>query len=365
MFNADGTLTIGYTYPNYYMGEDYNSPQSPYWAMKSFLALGLHKEYPFWTTEEKPLPRCNEKPVVPVGPPMHILCNTENHHFLLSAGQFCPWPLKATEAKYGKFAYSSHFGFSVPTGILIQQIAPDSTLALSKDGCDTWRVPWKVTDHKFGIAKLHKSNAVVEEVHMLSSKWRPWRDAEIEVTTHLIAPSVRWPDWHVRIHRIQNQGQHSLNLNIVQGGFAIQGRGANLGETLPILTNTSSLTAHTDNRGFHEGALESQDGALVLSNAGASGIRCISLNPESRGEVLKPDANTNLIWQRTLIPTIKTDLEINDEVVLASAVFALSRTSDRQERYSQLDIAALWNDVPNISLGAGQHTDTEYHISIE
>jgi hypothetical protein len=133
MFNVDGTLTIGFAYPNMYMSEDYNSPQSPYWALKSFLSLGLPDHHPFWTAQEKPLPRADELSVVSVRPPMHIVCSTKNHHFLLSMGQFCPWPLKATEAKYGKFAYSSHFGFSVPTGTLIQQMAPDNTLALSKD----------------------------------------------------------------------------------------------------------------------------------------------------------------------------------------------------------------------------------------
>lgn len=116
LFNVDGTLTIGFTYPNMYMSEDYNSPQSPYWALKSFLALGLTESHPFWTTEEKPLLRVESHEITSVGPPMHIVCNTQNHHFLLSMGQYCPWPLKATEAKYGKFAYSSHFGFSVPTG---------------------------------------------------------------------------------------------------------------------------------------------------------------------------------------------------------------------------------------------------------
>lgn len=142
VFNIDGTVTIGFTYPNMYMSEDYNSPQSPYWALKSFLALGLPREHAFWTCEEKALPVSTET-VVRIRPPIHILCNQPNHHFLLSNGQFCPWPLKATEAKYGKYAYSSHFGFSVPTGPLIQQIAPDNTLAISKDSGDTWRVPWK------------------------------------------------------------------------------------------------------------------------------------------------------------------------------------------------------------------------------
>ena len=83
--------------------EDYNSPQSPYWALKSFLALGLPETHAFWTSEEKPLPSSSDE-VVPLKAPMHLICNRPNHHFLLSMGQFCPWPLKATEAKYGKHA---------------------------------------------------------------------------------------------------------------------------------------------------------------------------------------------------------------------------------------------------------------------
>ncbi|RZI53978.1 MAG: DUF2264 domain-containing protein, partial [Pseudomonas sp.] len=178
LFNIDGTLTIGFAYPNYYMSEDYNSPQSPYWALKSFLALGLPQNHPFWTSSEKPLPITSSLAVVAMRPPMHIVCQTENHHFQLSTGQYCPWPLKATEAKYGKFAYSSHFGFSVPTGPLIQQIAPDSTLALSKDGGDTWRVPWKVNKHTIEKATVRRNGKVVQSLPTLTSKWIPWKDAE-------------------------------------------------------------------------------------------------------------------------------------------------------------------------------------------
>ncbi|KAI9874437.1 MAG: hypothetical protein M1823_007684, partial [Watsoniomyces obsoletus] len=162
------------------MSEDYNSPQSPYWALKSFLALGLPPSHPFWAASEKPLPITSGLEITPVRPPMHVVCRSDNHHFLLSTGQFCPWPLKATEAKYGKFAYSSQFGFSVPTGTLIQQIAPDNTLALSKDDGDTWRVPWKVAEHRFGGAQVRNEGKVVGAIPILSSKWKPWKDADIE-----------------------------------------------------------------------------------------------------------------------------------------------------------------------------------------
>jgi hypothetical protein len=376
MFNIDGTLTIGFTYPNMYMSEDYNSPQSPYWAMKSFLALGLPKDHPFWTAEERPLPSNNHRAVIPVHPPMHIVCNTGNHHFLLSMGQFCPWPLKATEAKYGKFAYSSQFGFSVPTGTLIQQIAPDSTLALSKDSGNTWSVPWKVTEHTFRTATVRSKDKVVEIMSALRSKWRPWADADIEVTTYLIPPSKRWPDWHVRSHQIRSRDPNNRTIHCVQGGFAIQGRGENLGEVLPSLADTTSLTATQESGSFHEGVLETSHGALICSDAGASGIRAIDiLRPMKIGEpiskeghtaaILKPDANTNLIWQRTLIPTIKSEVVPDKNCFLVSAVFALARTSDREERYSSIDVGKLWEDVPVVSATAGGEDHPEWYITLD
>jgi hypothetical protein len=375
MFNVDGTLTIGFAYPNMYMCEDYNSPQSPYWALKSFLALGLPETHPFWNAREKPVPRINGPSAVPIKPPMHIICDSGNHHFLLSMGQYCPWPLKATEAKYGKYAYSSHFGFSVPTGTLIQQIAPDNTLALSKDGGDTWRVPWKVTDPNFGTATVRSKKEVTETLPTLKSIWKPWRDADIEVTTHLIPPSTRWPDWHVRVHQIRNTSSNEANIDCVQGGFAVQGRGSSKGEVLTAFNETTSLTNQRATS-FPEGTTETAEGVLICSNAGSSGIRQINvLSPQEiesplpkelhRAEVLKPDANTNLMWQRTLIPTVKSEIRIQKSAYLVSAVFALARTSDREQSYSSLDIAKLWEDVPIVSALAGGGTELGWYITLD
>lgn len=356
-----------------YMSEDYNSPQSPYWALKSFLALGLPATHPFWTAEEKILHSLSHTKTIALRSPMHIIYSQPNHHFLLSMGQFCPWPLKATEAKYGKFAYSSHFGFSVPTGPLIQQMAPDSTLALSRDGGETWRVPWKVGSDglKLDSLQLITTEDVSDNIPCLKSIWKPWSDADIEVVTYLVAPSAAWPDWHVRWHRITNKGSSAIKINAVQGGFAIQGRGDRLGENLPVLTNWNdfSTVKNENSHAFPEGILQSDDGVLICSNAGASGIRLLDTSgtkfkdghPKvaTQPEVLKPDANTNLIWQRTLIPTIKVETAASSETVsFGCAVFALARTKDREETYAELDIAKLWDDVPALSVGREQN---EYH----
>ncbi|KAJ4983812.1 hypothetical protein SVAN01_10675 [Stagonosporopsis vannaccii] len=364
IFNIDGCLNIGFAYQNYYMCEDYNSPQSVYWALKSFLALGLPEDHPFWTAKEKPLPESSAL-AIPVDPPMQIVCNTRNHHYLLSSGQFCPWPLKATEAKYGKAAYSSHFGFSVPTGPLLQQMAPDSTIAISKDGGDTWRVPWKVqTNERLVDVTLKNEKSFLEKIPSLQSLWKPWRDADVNVRTILLAPCSRWPDWYVRLTSIENLGAAPAIFDVSEGGFAIQGRGAKNGEALPALVQNADVKANNE-LSFAEGTLETSDSALICSDAGASGIKAITLagvggkkhvskDVNSSGNVLKPDANTNLMWQRTLIPTIRTETRAigqGDSVHFASAVFAAARTSSKIAQYEALNLSRLWDDAPVVCMG--------------
>ncbi len=53
IFSSDCLLTVGYGYPNLCMGENYNAPGSPYWALKAFLCLALPEEHPFWRAEEE------------------------------------------------------------------------------------------------------------------------------------------------------------------------------------------------------------------------------------------------------------------------------------------------------------------------
>ncbi|CAK7202816.1 hypothetical protein SEUCBS139899_005543 [Sporothrix eucalyptigena] len=52
IFSHNGILSIGFGYPNLYISEEYNSPQSVYWCLKSFVALCLAEDHPFWSAEE-------------------------------------------------------------------------------------------------------------------------------------------------------------------------------------------------------------------------------------------------------------------------------------------------------------------------
>jgi hypothetical protein len=221
--------------------------------------------------------------------------------------------------------------------------------------------------------QLVHNGDVVEDIPSLTSTWRPWADAEITVQTQLVAPCSRWPDWYLRWHRVTNASQ-DLRVCGVQGGFAIQGRGARAGETLPSFRNTDAFLAthSTSDFAFPEGTLAKQNNVLICSDAGASGIRTLGLSSNGRplqttqAELLKPDANTNLMWQRTLIPTLKVEGSVTTTGALefGSAVFALARTEDRRERYDGMDVLGLWGDVPVIDAGKAGTSDKEWYVRV-
>lgn len=363
IFSVDGTLNIGYTYPNMYMCEDYNSPQSVYWCMKSFVALALPASHPFWNEHESHLPVTAIPLAQAVQAPYQILCNSGSHHFLLNSGQFCPWPLKATEAKYGKFAYSSHFGFSVPTGPLLQQMAPDSTLALSIDGAASWKVPWIPLNPRWGTALLRIAEDETERLPMLLTSWKPWLMFDITVRTALIAPSSRWPDWHIRLHRLSSTAEPlTPSISAVAGGFAITGRKAIDGRPVPITSHKGLLSTLASQTTPLEAALVGPDGCCVFSKDGASGVRRLDLShtevssrdgmaqQESHGSLLKPDANTNIMCQRTVIPTIRQEISLlqavkTREQLIVVGVFATTEKSGH--------LLGKWADAPVVHLGEG------------
>lgn len=184
IFTESGRLTIGYGYPNIVMAESYNSSASPYWALKAFLPLAMSADHPFWSTDEAPLPARPAVKTIPEANAVFVTERPASDVTMLTPGQMVSdWPRHAPQ-KYSKFAYSTRFGFSVPTGTAIPAEGGfDSMLALSDDGrlfrgreeCrDTW-----VRD---GVA---------------FSRWFPWCD--VEVQTWLLAAD----DSHVRVHRVR------------------------------------------------------------------------------------------------------------------------------------------------------------------
>ena len=196
--DRDGILTLGFAYPNLAMCEDYNSPGSPYWALKSYLILALPEAHPFWQAEEQPLPALAEKRVIPHAQQILMHSTNSQHVTMLTAGQLELNNYVNTEAKYTKFAYSSRFGFTIERGRFgLKHAACDSMLLLA-DGDDYYR-------------GRRECEAVRVDENYLYSRWSPWHDVHIDTW------QIPFGEWHLRLHRINS----ARTLQTAEGGFAV------------------------------------------------------------------------------------------------------------------------------------------------
>ncbi|KAJ4128971.1 hypothetical protein NW768_007496 [Fusarium equiseti] len=375
IFNPDGTMNIGFTYPNMYMSEDYNSRQSVYWCLKSFVILGLQTDHPFWNIEEEPHPLSATNPlqgevsstlVKVFAAPHHILCNTPEHHYLLSSGQMTTKKFKAREAKYGKFAYSSSFGYSVPTGLELHQIAPDSTLALSLDGGESWKVRWQPVDVRIDTLHVEFPRGS-DDLPVIAGTWRPLKNLSLSIRTTLVPLSSHYEGWHLRIHHIMDLGTAdsvpwSDGVELVDSSFAIRAL-TDEGHHVP------SISSADDNK-VTEGYTVDSSSVLIKSGGSATGI--VDLSPlikfrgtadepvptlEGQGHLIVADPNTNLIAQRSFIPSILyshkfvTDKRSHStskapaSIIIATGVFGVSNVTTSPE-----DITAFWKKRPRLEV---------------
>ena len=293
--------------------EDYNSPQSVYWCLKSFVVVAAAEDSAFWRSEEMPHPTeqtTENYGAITLKYPRQILCNTPEHHFLLSLGQSTKKNHRSREAKYGKYAYSSAFGFSAAVGTLLDQVAIDSTFGMSWDGGESWKVFHNPTQLAIGSARLGG-----ETVPTLSGTWRPDILLDLSVRTTLIPPVRKFPGWYLRVHEVsftwpRQQIPGLKQLQCIDGGFAV---GAETSQGVAIYeTPRRSDTAFID-QGW------GQDGwtALVNSRSGSSGVLDLTkefsqTRSQSRdtslrscGAIVRQHSNTNLLEQRTLVPCLQ------------------------------------------------------------
>jgi hypothetical protein len=296
ILSQQGTLTIGYCYPNQFTSENYNSPGSPYWFMLSFVALACPESHPFWQAKEEPYPSSSIPQILSLRQPKHIMVRRGGHSFLLSSGQQCHYPMRAAESKYGKFAYSSAFGYSVPTGgYFVQAVGGDNMLTLSDDEGESWKVRRVSLDPR------------IEEIDgspVLKSSWKPWVDVEIE--TWLLPPAEETPNWHLRVHRVKT----GRKLISSEGSWAMHGEQESDGRELQALGE--------DGR---EGRQEAVNEAVAVSQAGVVGIA--ELRAKREGKVLDEDANSNLVASRSVLPSLTAAFEAGEERWLVTAIFAI------------------------------------------
>lgn len=273
ILDAEGLLTVGYAYPNLVMAENYNAPGAPYWALKTFLPLAFAEDHPFWRAEEEGLPE--GRPVSVQAAPHLVICRQEEtgHVAAFNSGHLTSNEHTHTSAKYEKFVYSTAFGFSVPRAEWgLAQGAFDSMLALCEG------------DNLYRVRRRNEETLIKDNV--LFAKWQPWRD--VCVSTWIVAGLP----WHMRIHQVMT----GRELDVAEGGFALGLDGTGAGVVRTLL----------------------KGGILAGSSIGGSGI--VNKRGYGQAELIYPNANTNLLHPRTVIPTLRGHLAPGEHWLI-SAVY--------------------------------------------
>lgn len=200
MYTEKDHLSIGYSYPNLIMTEDYNASGSPMWAFKVFIILLLPSNHEFWKVEAVPYPilehRSNQ-----IHPGFLIEQDPNGTNtYALSGRQFSKGRIMHNSEKYGKFCYSTYFGWNLTRDQDgIKNCACDSALALSVKGTNQFFTRSEIKEHK-------QTNDYILSV------WNYGDIAKIE--SYLIPIDYKW---HIRIHKIETK----YELEFYEGGFPV------------------------------------------------------------------------------------------------------------------------------------------------
>lgn len=252
IFDRNDILTIGYGYPDLIMGERYNSPGSPYWALKSFAILMLPDQHPFWSAEVEAMPKLNEQMVLPYAD--MLLHRYLNHTTAYVPGKYSPFGHGQTPAKYGKFAYDTRFAFNVAKSTCeVHEAAPDSMLAFYINGY----VYVRRVCEEFQVSETE-----------VRSRWIPYPGIMVE---SIIVPTE---NGHIRKHMVISE----IECTAYDCGFAVE-----------IDTKGEKLT---------------QEQTLAQVENEYSECQVSLVCGEGKGTIIVADPNTNLLHPMTRIPAI-------------------------------------------------------------
>lgn len=285
-------LTIGYGYPNQLMCESYNSACSPYWAMKMFIPLALPSTHPFWTAQEVPFFFESSMLQVPTSlkvPGMVAIHHEDHTELLVSGPERLGMPF--VEEKYGKFAYSSRYGFSVEGNTRhFYSAALDNMIGFSLDG------------KNFQVRSACTTALIAGSV--LYCSWKPYDDCTVETWTFPVGKG------HVRIHRINSR----RNVQTIEGGYSIPR--ADFKADKKVVSDT---------------------GASVYGKHDASSIINLDSTFSRKPRVHEPLGNTNVMFPRTLVPQLLGEIKGNTTTVYKTAVIASQSFDCVQEFSGKLD----------------------------
>ena len=305
VFSADGRLAAGFGYMNERLNEVYFGPGSYAWAYQSFLPLLLPETHPFWTSRE---PEGNPSDIQSYLPRPNFIVTVNSsgdNSTLYNGGSHHPFDAGDYAAKYGKFAYSSHFGFNLSG----RGQSFDNMICLQPVSASSF---WS---HRIRFEICENQD------NWLISRHQPfeWNDKTVATT----ALTVHGP-WHVRAHLLE------LNepCRVREGGSPVTPQRVGI-YLQPVCTMQE-----------HSLIMEGENG----TSAGFSLFGGLS-----------PDwsefTNVNVLYRRVCVPCLTGTLAAGTHLIV-SAWYAESQTAAETqeilppalEQLSDSSLQILWSD---------------------
>lgn len=256
IFDHAGILTVGYDYPNLLMAEHYNAHGSPYWGLKAYMFLMLNDDHEFWSADTAPMPETEQLKLIKEA--QMIVSRRNGRSVAYAGGNNTYFDCGQIIPKYLKFAYSAHFGFNVMrSNISLAEAAPDSMLVFMVDGMI--------------MVRRHFTSCAVNDTKVII-EWSPFKGIEVKTT---ITPT----DYgHIREHEITSD----IECTAYDAGFAVADR------DMDKCVSGGGEIAFAQNN-FQR--------CEVTSETGGEGI------------IIPASPNTNLRYQKTLIPAMQYDIK--------------------------------------------------------
>lgn len=308
IFDNAGILTVGYGYPNIFMSERYSAAGSPYWALKTFMMLGVPSSHPFWTTPEKD---AEFEPQKMFKHPRMIIAHEEDNHVLAYiAAQEHLTTKGQCAAKYEKFVYSNQFSFGVPREPDLIGGAYDNTFVVSYAGDDNYRM-------RHGIDKYDLTE---DEIRM---------NYKIMPGVYVKSVVVPCGPWHVRFHEVET----IHDIDVADGGFSLE------------LEHCFKVVRGAPNGRYTLDQLKKGEGSVFAEfDWGVSGIVSLS---GADAQWIDNTANTNLMYNLTGLPMACKTLAPGKHV-LACCVFG-DRTKNALEKAKDMPKVEMCNEKFTVS----------------
>lgn len=198
LFATDGRLTGGFGYANERVDEVYIGPSSCAWAFQAFLPMALPAAHPFWIDPVPERPRGVQR-YLPAPKYVVTVDDTGRNATLYNGGSHHPFDFGGQAAKYGKFAYSSHFGINLADPV---SASYDHMICLRIPGGEVW-------SHRYRFEILP------DQGDWLVSRHQPFEGDDATVIT--TALRVRGA-WCMRVHLLQLARAYDVR----EGGTPVQ-----------------------------------------------------------------------------------------------------------------------------------------------